>query len=433
MKKSVLSLMALLICIVIVALIDFYGAPLGNYEIPSYRNIRLGLDLVGGARITYEADLKGQEMSAQELSAGLLSAEQMLRARLDQFGYTEAVLSRDSNNRIIVEIPNVANAEEAVKMLGSTARLEFRDADGNVIIYGNQVKNAKSSVGPVGNDQRSVPHVVLELEESAFETFREATRQAALRAEGENYIAIYLDEDERSKPTVASEYASTGIDPKTGVTITVGGDAKQAKDLAALINIGQMPFDLKQAELNDIGSQLGEEALRTSVMAGFIGMAIVMVFMLVFYRLPGLMADLALAAYIALMVLTLSLMRVNLSLPGIAGIILSIGMAVDANVIIFERIKDELRLGKTVPASISSGFKRAMTAIIDSNVTTVIVCIVLLSFGTGPIKGFATTLIIGVILSMITALGVSRFLLSQMSNMKLTSLSLYGVKGGGAE
>jgi protein-export membrane protein SecD len=327
-----------------------------------------------------------------------------------------------------VEIPNVQNPEEAVELLGSTARLEFRDADGNVIIYGNQVTRAESAVGPVEANGPSVPHVVMELSEDAREAFRVATMEAAQRTDGTNYVAIYLDDVEQSRPTVDAEHAAAGIDPKDGVSITVGGSATEAKNLASLISIGQMPFSLQQVELRGIGSQLGEEALSSSIMAGFIGLALVFVFMIVYYRLPGLMAGIALGAYTVLIVLILSVLHVNLSLPGIAGIILSVGMAVDANVIIFERIKDELRLGKTVRAAVDSGYKRALAAIIDSNVTTFISGFVLLGLGTGPIRGFAMTLLIGVALSMLTVLVVSRFLLVQMVNMKLTNTKLYGVK-----
>ncbi|MCL2084343.1 MAG: hypothetical protein FWH06_03675, partial [Oscillospiraceae bacterium] len=231
MKKSLLAFIGMLIAIFLLALVDIYGVDLVVFEVPSFRDgIRLGLDLSGGSSITYEAVIP-EGMSQSEVDSGLLSAEAMLRARLDQFGYTEALLSRAGSNRLTVDIPNIQNPEEAVALLGSTARLEFRDADGGIIIYGSQVISAKSTVGPIEQNGPSVPHVVLELSDDAREAFREATKEAASRPVGENYIGIYLDEAERSRPTVDSRYTTTGIDPKDGVTITVGGDAKAAKDL----------------------------------------------------------------------------------------------------------------------------------------------------------------------------------------------------------
>lgn len=427
MKKSILLFIAVLVGIGLLALVDLYGVDLVAFEIPSYKDgIVLGLDLQGGSSITYEAVIE-EGMTQADIDKGMNSAEAMLRARLTSFGYTEAVISRAGTNRIRVEIPKITNPEEAVKLLGSTARLEFRDPDDNVIIYGKDVTKAEVKVGPTETNGPSVPYVSMELTAEAREAFRVATMEAAARSDGKNYVGIYLDNVQQSAPSVDTKYASTGIDPVDGVIITVGGDREEAKTLASLINIGQMPFDLKQVELRGVGSTLGEKALETSIMAGFIGLGLVLVFMLLVYRLPGFIADIALLAYTAIMVLLLSLLKVNLSLPGIAGIILSIGMAVDANVIIFERIKDEMRLGKTVRAAIDSGYKRALTAIIDSNITTIISAVVLLALGTGPIKGFAITLLIGVLLSMFTVLVISRFLLSCMVNMNASNPKLYGV------
>ncbi|MCL2081150.1 MAG: protein translocase subunit SecD [Oscillospiraceae bacterium] len=427
MKKSVLLFIAVLVAVGLLALVAVNGVDLLAFEIPSYKDgIVLGLDLSGGSSITYEAQIP-EGMSQSEVDRGMIAAEAMLRARLTSFGYTEAMLSRAGGNRIRVEIPKITNPEEAVKMLGSTARLEFRDPDGNVIIYGSDVTKAEVNVGPVDEYGPSVPYVSMELSADAREVFRLATMEAAGRPDGDNYIAIYLDEELQSAPTVEARHAAAGIDPVDGVMITVAGNREEARRLASLISIGQMPFDLRQVELRSVGAVLGERALETSLMAGAIGLVLVLVFMLVFYRLPGLVANLALISYTVLMVLLLSILRVNLSLPGIAGIILSIGMAVDANVIIFERIKDEIRLGKTIRAAISSGYRRALTAIIDSNITTIISAVVLLALGTGPIKGFAITLLIGVLLSMFTVLVISRFLLDCMVNMKVTNSRMYGV------
>jgi len=428
MKKSVLLFIAVLFVIGLLALAAVYGVDLLIFEIPSYeQGIVLGLDLVGGSSITYEAIIE-EGTSQRDIDNGMNSAEAMLRARLDSFGYTEAVLSRAGNNRIRVEIPKISNPEEAVEMLGSTARLEFRDADGNLIIHGSEVTSAVVRVGPVEPNGPSVPYVSMELSSNAREAFRIATMEAAQREQGQNFIAIYLDDELRSSPGVESKYAANGIDPVDGVMITVGGNREEARNLASLINIGQMPFDLEPVELRSVGAVLGERALETSIIAGAIGLALILLFMPIFYRLPGLMADLALLAYTVLMVLALIVLPINLSLPGIAGIILTIGMAIDANIIIFERIKDELRLGKTTRAAVSAGYRRALPAIVDSNITTMITGVVLLMLGTGPIRGFAMTLLTGIILSMFTVLVISRFLLDRMVDMNLSNPTLYGVK-----
>ena len=259
------------------------------------------------------------------------------------------------------------------------------------------------------------------------------TKKAAGRAsEGKNYIAIYMDDVEQSAPYVGAEYASTGINSEE-VIITLGGEgdlgkdvAESTKNLASIINSGRLPFALKDIELRSVGPTLGEQALETSLFAALIGLILVMIFMVVIYRLPGLVADITLIFYTALVVIILAILGINLSLPGIAGIILSIGMAVDANVIIFERIKDELRSGKTLKASIDAGFKRAFTAVLDSNVTTIIAAVVLGIFGTGSIQGFAWTLGIGVVVSLFTAVVVTRFLLKQLVGMNIKSLKAYG-------
>ena len=238
--------------------------------------------------------------------------------------------------------------------------------------------------------------------------FAEATGNIAARTDGTNIMAIVMDNQVISSPSVSSQIDSDSC------VISGSFTRDSASELADLINAGQIPFSLKQVELRSVGPQLGADAMRTSLIAGLIGIALVMLFMLIVYRIPGLVASIALCFYMVIEALIFSLVRVNLSLPGIAGIILSIGMAVDANVIIFERIKEEMAAGKTVKSAIDSGFKRAFTAILDSNITTLIACGVLFFLGTGTIVGFATTLGIGVIVSMFTALTITHFLLNRM-------------------
>ena len=430
MKKGILSFTASVLVIVLLGLIVGFGFDLGFVSVPAITDtengVRLGLDLVGGSIITYEAMVEG-EMSAEELDTNMAAVEGMLRSRLDQLELYEATLYRVGDRRITVEIPSITNPEEAVQKLGSTAKLEFKDSDGNVIIEGKDVAKSEPAYGAVDSTQIPQNYVKLTLTSEAASVFTEATKEAASKAEdGNNYIDIQLDGESVSKPYVSSEYSSTGI---TGGEVVITGNftSEDASWLASVIAAGQLPFALRQVELRSVGPQLGMKALETSIMAGAIGIALVVVFMIVVYRLPGFVSSIALLVYVEIVLLILSVMRINLSLTGIAGIILSIGMAVDANVVIFERIKEELKVGKTIKASIDAGFHRAFSAILDSNITTFIAAIVLYFYGTGTITGFALTLGIGIIVSMFTALTVTRFLLNRMVDFRISNIALYGV------
>ncbi len=430
MKKGILSFTASVLVIVLLGLIVGFGFDLGFVSVPAITDtengVRLGLDLVGGSIITYEAMVEG-EMSAEELDTNMAAVEGMLRSRLDQLELYEATLYRVGDRRITVEIPSITNPEEAVQKLGSTAKLEFKDSDGNVIIEGKDVAKSEPAYGAVDSTQIPQNYVKLTLTSEAASVFTEATKEAASKAEdGENYIDIQLDGESVSKPYVSSDYASTGI---TGGEVVITGNftGEDASWLASVIAAGQLPFALQQVELRSVGPQLGMKALETSIMAGAIGMALVVIFMIAVYRVPGFVSSIALLVYVEIVLLILSVMRINLSLTGIAGIILSIGMAVDANVVIFERIKEELKMGKTIRASIDSGFHRAFSAILDSNITTFIAAIVLYFYGTGTITGFALTLGIGIIVSMFTALTVTRFLLNRMVDFRISNIALYGV------
>ncbi len=431
MKKGILWFVAVVVVIALIIFTTISGLNLGVVEVPSAaEGIRLGLDLQGGASITFEAYAEnGGVPSAQDMEV----TKAIFRERLDKEGYTEATIQKVGDDRITVEIPSVKDSEEAVALLGRPAVLEFRDADENVIITGSDIKDAYAQYGQVSEVGLSQHHIVLKFSSEAREVFTEATKKAAARAgEGKNYIAIYLDGEILSAPFVDASYASTGINSEEAI-ITLGSEnsasavgGEEAETLANLIKSGALPVTLKEIELRSVGPTLGEKALETSLFAGFIGLLLVMIFMIIIYRMSGVVASVSLAFYAALMVVVMAILKVNLSLPGIAGIILSIGMAVDANVIIYERIKEELRLGKTLKASIDAGFKRAFTAILDSNITTLIAAVVLYTFGMGTIRGFAVTLGIGVILSMFTVLVVSRFLLYRLVDMKIKSIKAYG-------
>ncbi len=384
--------------------------------------IRLGLDLVGGSRIVYEAEIPDGYNQAN-LADDMNSVQKVIRQRLTDKGFTEATVTLTGDNRVTVEIPQITNPEEAVQTLGTTAQLTFIDADGKEWLTGSDIKKATYGYGrPTGNEVTDVHYVQVQFTSEGQKKFAEATGNIAARTDGINIMAIVMDNQVISSPSVSSQIDSDSC------VISGSFTRDSASELADLINAGQIPFSLKQVELRSVGPQLGADAMRTSLIAGAIGIVLVMLFMLIVYRIPGLVASIALCFYMVIEALIFSLVRVNLSLPGIAGIILSIGMAVDANVIIFERVKEELKNGKTVKSAIDSGFKRAFTAILDSNITTLIACAVLFFLGTGTIVGFATTLGIGVIVSMFTALTVTHFLLNRMVDFRIRNPKAYGLR-----
>lgn len=379
--------------------------------------IRKGIDLAGGSVISFEADTTGP-VTDEDMDV----VEAIFNTRLQAAGYTEARISRGELGQITVEIPGVDDTDEAANLLGSAAKLTFVNDAGEVVLTGDDIKDAKYKYDKTTETGASEPYVELTLKSDSVSKWADATRAAT-----GSYIAIMMDETVVSAPTVQGE-----INDDTCV-ITGEFTVEEAQNLANQIKSGALPFGLKIISQDTIGAELGQNALPTSLIAAGIGILLVMLFMILIYRLPGLIADLALTIYIGLVALILGLFRVNLSLSGIAGIVLSIGMAVDANVIIFERMKEELTLGKTIKASVESGFKKAFSAILDSNVTTIITCVVLYLSGIGTIKGFAITLGIGVVVSMFTAIVVTKFLLKQVVNLTKKRGLFYNAKKGAAE
>lgn len=420
MKNSVCSLILTLLCITLVVLVALFGirgtALSGVFEEDT---ISKGLDLVGGSSITFKAiPEEGTDVNMDE---AVEKAINIMRKRLDGMNQNEATVSKVGTDSIRIEIPGVTNPEDAVKTLGSTAKLVFQDSDGNVVVEGKDVKSAQAIYGQLNqNSVGSEWYVSLEFNEAARASFADATeRMAAKKADGTNYIAIKLDENTISRPSVEQRIDDTNC------VISGSFDEAGAKELATLISSGQLPVAFEEKELRSVGASLGSDALRSSLMAGLIGVILVMVYMILLYRLPGFVSCLALVAYTAIFGVVLAATKITLSLPGIAGIILTIGMAVDSNVVIYERIKEELRTGKTLRASVQSGFNRAFTAILDANVTTLIASVVLWNFGTGSVQGFAKTLFIGVVISLFTALVVTRVLLNTFVAFKV-SPKLFG-------
>ena len=406
--RAAFSLAAILVVIALAAYLALFGFGKGtmiNYLKPWGEAISLGLDLRGGVYTVYEAENDG----SYEFDEKMNSTVSILMSRLTRQGFTEATVTRQGDDRVRVEIPNVSDPNEILRIIGTPAQLEFVDENGNVIIEGAMVKNAGAS-----QDENGMPCIAFELNAEGSKLFAEGTAANLGKT-----IAITLDGETISAPTVNSVIA--------GGQGQITGDftAEEAQNLATLILSGALPLNLSQLEVSAISATLGVEALDKAVLAGAIGVVLVMLFMLFRYRLCGLVADIALAIYVLVVVLLLALTGAQLTLPGVAGIILGIGMAVDANVVIFERIREELKIGRPLASSISKGFANALTAIIDANVTTIIAAVVLYAFGTGTIRGFALTLGIGVVTSMFTAIFVTHKLLDIFANLGIKNQKLY--------
>jgi SecD/SecF fusion protein len=373
-------------------------------------NIKLGLDLAGGVSITYEADKDNP--TSTEMSDTVYK----LQKRVENYS-TESEVRQEGTNRITVDIPGVTNANEILEALGKAGSIEFIDPDGNVVIDGSDIADAQAATTQDQTTGLNEYVVQLELNKSGRKKFAKATKKYV----GQQ-ISIVYDGETISSPVV-NEAITTGEAQISGQETYA-----EADELASTIRIGALPLELHEVQSNTRGAKLGEEALRTSLMAGFIGFILIIIFMCAYYRVPGLAASIALTLYVVLVLVALNVLDVTLTLPGIGGIILSIGMAVDANVIIFQRIREELADGKTITASMKTGFDKALSAIVDGNVTTLIAAIVLWVKGSGTVKGFAQTLFIGIILSMFTALFVTRTILNALYYLGLNKVSMFGVQ-----
>ena len=408
--QSLIKIVAIVVATAVLAYASLYGFQIAGYKIiPIKGAIKLGLDLRGGVSILLEAKPKQGENITDEKMTG---AENVIRGRVDQLGVAEPVIVRQGDTRILVELPGVKDSETALELIGKTASLQFVSPDNEVILTGDNVKDAKAVYG-----EQNQPMVSLKLDSEGAKKFAEATKKYL-----EQPIAIMLDEQIISAPTVQS------VITNGEAVITNMQSIENAAELAALIRAGALPVDLEQRQVMTVGPTLGADSLNKSLKAGLLGVILVLLFMLFYYRLPGLVADFALLVYMLLVLTIFSGLGATLTLPGIAGFILSIGMAVDANVLIFERLKEELRNGKSLRAAVNAGFHRALITIIDSNVTTIIAAVVLLYFGTGPVKGFSVTLIIGIVVSMFTAITVTRVILVNLVNTRLfTNKKFFGV------
>lgn len=409
MKKSrgVWSLIATTLLIVLLGFATIVG--FGKGKIGSAKNITLGLDLAGGVSITYQA--KDKNPTSEQMSDTIYK----LQKRVEQYS-TEATVYQEGDDRINIEIPGVTDANKILDELGNPGSLIFQDSEGNVVLEGTDVKtaSAKTTQDEMNNKEYIVELI---LTKDGTDKFAKATAENLGKQ-----IAIVYDGKTISNPVVQSE-----ID---GGQAYIDGMAsyEEAENLASTIRIGGLQLELEELRSNVVGAQLGEEAISTSLLAGAIGLAIVLVFMCIVYLLPGFASSIALIIYTGLTLVLLNAFNITLTLPGIAGIVLSIGMAVDANVIIFARVREELAAGRAVKSALRIGFQKALSAIIDGNITTLIAALVLGLKGTGSVKGFAQTLALGVVVSMFTALFITRIIIFSLYAIGFRDVKFYGAK-----
>lgn len=428
--KGILQVLLVLVLIAAFGIVAYRG--IDSAHRGSAKNIRLGLDLQGGVSVTYEATKSNP--TAVEMDDTVYK----MQKRVEDVS-TEAAVYKEGSNRVTIDIPGVSNSAEILKKLGQAGSLQF-------IMY-DKLKGKDGSTSIKDGDEVTFDKKDVLMDGSAIRTATATTQQSRATGASENVVKIELngkgtktfgkitgdhvneqlamvyDNKLVSAPSIESEITD-------GVAIVEGSfdEFSKAEDMASTLRIGALPLELKNIHDNVVGATLGSEALSSSLLAGIIGFILVILFMIVMYRLPGVAAAIALIFYVGAMLLTLNVLNVTLTLPGIAGIILSVGMAVDANCIIFTRMREEMATGKTVSSAIKNGFSKALSAIIDGNVTTLIAAFVLYLKGSGTVKGFAQTLAIGIILSMFTAIFVTRWLLNAFCAMGLDNTKLYGVQ-----
>ncbi len=405
MRKD--SLMKLLGCVIaIVAIFIAFVQPLAN-------SIRQGLDLQGGTHVVLEAE---DTDIAKVNDDAMNRVVTIMEKRVNALGLTEPIIQREGERRVIIELPGVKDPDAAIKTIGKTAMLEFKDEEGNTVLTGTDLKDAQAAT----NQQNGQNVVNLEFTDEGAKKFADLTTKNVGRT-----ISILLDGEVLTAPNVR--------EPILGGKAEISGqrNLEEAQNLAVVLRSGALPVKVNIIETRTVGPSLGQDSKDKSEFAFAIGLGAVLVFMVLFYRLSGFIADIALMAYTMLLLGALYLLDATLTLPGVAGIILSIGMAVDANVLIFEHFKEEYRIqGKTLRLSMDAGFKRAFTTIFDSNITTIIAAGVLFFLGTGTIRGFAITLGLGTLLSMFTAITLTQYMLKLLIASKITeNPNAYGANG----
>lgn len=418
MKSKTGSFILFFISIAVIgflALAGFKGFNLGNYQFKTFNEvITKGLDLQGGVSVLMEIEAK--DVTVDQLN----TTKELLSLRVNKVGVSETTVTTEGNNRIRIDIPGQYDSKSIVDSLQKTGELTFVGPDGKVILTGKDVKKAGAFI----NSQTAQPEIKLELNDEGKKKFADATKKFL----GQK-IAIKMDNDVLTDPKVDS------IISNGEAVISGEQNLQEAQRKAGIINAGALPVPVKAVSVETVGAQLGANALPNALKAGAIGVLIIFIFMMLYYRVPGFIACMSLSVYILLVLYTFISVGVTLTLPGIAAFLLTVGMAVDANVLIFERTKEELRNGRSIKSAMKIGFSNALSSIVDSNITTLIAGLVLYFFGSGPVKGFALTLLIGIMISMLTAVVITRFFMNLGFNMgMLNKPSRFGkikVKEGG--
>ena len=389
---------------------------IGAIWLSFFKPTKLGLDLKGGVYVVLEA-VPDEGVTLDDAAMNRLI--EVLDRRINGLGVAESVVQKAGSNRVIIELPGINNTEDAIKMIGKPALLEFKleNPDGTLgetLLTGGALKKADVSYDNLGR-----PQIQFEMNQEGAVKFAEITRNNIGKK-----LAITLDGKVQTAPMINSEI------PSGNGVITGNYTVEEAKATATLLNAGALPVKAEIVETRTVGASLGDESIAQSKQAAIFAMILIGVFMIVFYKLPGIVANIALIIFGLITFGCLNFIDATLTLPGIAGLILSAGMAVDANVIIFERIKEELRLGNTIRNAIDAGFSKGFVAIFDSNLTTLIITVILFTFGTGPVKGFAVTLTIGTLASMFTAITITKILLlTFITVFNLNRPELFGVRG----
>lgn len=402
--SKVMTLVATVLIVVIAAGILF---PLyGSHAV-------LGLDLQGGVMVRLEAP---GGTTREEMEA----ARSVIENRINGLGVAEPEVRLEDSNRISVELPGVEDADEAVRVIGTTAKLQFiRYDNGEVILEGSDLKNASAGINDSAMYANERFVVSLEFNNEGTKAFADATndliRKYGTGRDNNKVIAIVLDGQIISAPMVQDEAIVNGKAQISGGFETY----EEVSSLATMLRGGSLPVDLKIVEKQVTGPQLGADSIEKSMTAAVIGIVALAIFMIVLYRVPGVIAVFALLLYAIIVIGANVLIKATITLPVIAAFLLSVGMAVDANVIIFERIKEEMRAGKTLRVAVDAGFKKAFSTIFDSNITTLLAAVILIAFGTGSVRGFAVTLTIGILASMFTAITFTRFMLVNLVSSNL--------------
>lgn len=414
MKTKGKSSIILTLCVAVILLLCYigvFGLEVAGYRFKPFKELIVkGLDLQGGVSVVME--VKDEDVSKETLE----NVKSQLEVRVNSMGVAETVVVIEGDNRIRIDIPGIFESSNVVSELSKTGKLTFRNSNGDVLLEGTDVDKATV----VTNTETGYAEVSLNMTEEGKTKFAEATKTYLNQT-----ISIYMDEEELVSPTVQAEITD-------GQAVISGNyTVNKAKNLAALINSGALPVDLEVASVQTVGAQLGSEALPNAIKAAAIGLFLVCAFMIICYRLPGVISCLSLAFYVFIVLFIFEEIGATLTLPGIAAFLLTIGMAVDANVLIFERIREELKKGVSVKASVQRGFENALSSIVDSNLTTIIAALVLYFLGSGTVKGFAVTLMIGIICSLFTALVLTKLLLNNAVSAGIISkLSHFRVKRG---